>query len=313
MTRQGMQAIVLGSGSAVPDPVRGNPSHAVVVDGRVLLFDCGERATVNLVRAGINPNHVDHLFFTHLHWDHIADFNYLLISTWNCGKSSVLNVFGPVGTQRTVDGFLAAHHLDVEFVRRFVASLPAHVIDRPLPAPPLSVVEIHEGLVAETDLFRVTAREVVHLNALGFEHSSYGYRVDSQYGSVAISGDTEPCDAIVELARDVDVLLYECTFLEEVMARRRMRGHSGPRGAGRVAAAAGARKLVLTHLGPYDSPQAAVDMASMYYGPRRGPEIWSTILRDAASEYTGPVIVGEDVMVFDIEPRADADSAARHP
>ena len=70
-----MKVVVVGSGSALPDPSRGNPSQAVVVDGEVLLFDCGERATVNLVRAGINPMNVDHVFLTHLHWDHMVDIN----------------------------------------------------------------------------------------------------------------------------------------------------------------------------------------------------------------------------------------------
>jgi ribonuclease Z len=266
-----------------------------VVDGEVLLFDCGERATVNLIRAGINPIEVDHLFFTHLHWDHIVDFGYLVMTTWNCGRSRTLKVYGPPGTRRMTDHMLAMHEVDVEFVGRFLASLPAHITARPQPEPPLEVFEIGEGTVLETGSFKVSACEVVHINRL-MDHACFAFRVDSAYGSVAISGDTEPCDAMVELAHGVDLLIHECTFLEDVIAQREMRGHSGPRGAGRVAKRAGARKLVLTHLGPYDSLQPAVDMASMYYGPRRGPEIWSTILRDAMAEYEGPVILAEDAM-----------------
>ena len=79
-----------------------------------------------------------------------------------------------------------------------------------------------------------------------------------------------------------------------------MRGHSGPRGAGRVARAARVQRLALTHLGPFDSPAAAVEMASMYYGPRRGPDVWSQILREASREYDGPIVVGEDAMEFQI-------------
>lgn len=300
---RGMKVVVVGSGSALPDPSRGNPSQAVVVDGEVLLFDCGERATVNLIRAGFSPMDVDHVFLTHLHWDHMVDCNYLFFSTWNCGKTS-LNIYGPVGTERMVAGMLEMHHLDVEFVKRFVASLPDHITDRPTPEPSIGVKEIREGTVLETDKFKVTAREVEHIQILGFEKSSYGFRVDTEYGSAAISGDTGPCDAMVELARDVDILVHECTFLEEVMEYREMRGHSGPRGAGSVARRAGAKKLVLTHLGPYDSHPAAVKMASMYYGERRGPEIWSKILADAKSEFDGPIVIGEDAMVFDL-PRGD--------
>ncbi len=61
----GMKACILGSGSALPDPERGNPSQAIVVDDEIVLIDCGERTTVNLVTAGINPLDVDYFFFTH--------------------------------------------------------------------------------------------------------------------------------------------------------------------------------------------------------------------------------------------------------
>ena len=309
---KGMSVVLLGAGSAVPDPVRGNPSQAVVIDGEVIVVDCGERATVNLVRAGINPLDVNYLFITHLHWDHMVDYNYLLFSTWNCGKSTPIKVYGPVGTKRMSDGMLEAHHIDVEFVKRYIAQLPDHITNRPLPDPPVQVEEIHEGTIVETDKFKVTSREVVHLQPLGFERSSYAYRIDSEYGSAAFSGDTEPCDAMVELSKDVDVLVHECTFLEDILDYRQntegkkgaekvaWTGHTGPRGAGYIAKRAGAKKLVLTHLGPYDSPPAAIEMASMYYGPRRGPQIWSQILGEAKENFEGPIVIGEDAMVISV-------------
>jgi ribonuclease BN (tRNA processing enzyme) len=77
-----------------------------------------------------------------------------------------------------------------------------------------------------------------------------------------------------------------------------MWSHSGPAGAGRVAQAAGVRTLVLTHLGPYTSAQPAVDMASMYYGPRRDPGIWDRIVADARREFSGEVILGRDALVI---------------
>src|SRR6266576_2162418 len=93
------------------------------------------------------------------------------------------------------------------------------------------------AVVVETSAYRVTAAEVRHLNLLGFQHADWAYRVDSEYGSVAYSGDTVPCTEMVELARGVDVLVHEATFLEEIIEARApaWTGHSGPRGAGRVA------------------------------------------------------------------------------
>jgi ribonuclease Z len=287
-----MQLIVIGSGSAVPDPIRGNPSIAVVVEGETLLFDCGERATVNLVRAGVNPLEIDQVFFTHLHWDHIADFNYFLMTVWNCGKSE-LRVFGPSGTQEMVDGFMAAHHFDIRFVEELAKVIPNASLN---PQLDVAVTGLEPGVVLETATYRVTAAEVQHLRTLGFERSDWAYRVDSEHGSVAYSGDTGPCDEMVELARDVDVLVHEAAFLDEIIEERSMEGHSGPRGAGRIARMAGAKKLVLTHLGPYDSYDKAIEMAELYYGKRRGPEVWSKMIRDAAAEYDGPIVISNDAM-----------------
>ncbi len=60
------------------------------------------------------------------------------------------------------------------------------------------------------------------------------------------------------------------------------------------------KKLVLTHLGPYTSAQPAIDMASMYYGKRRSPEIWDKIVQDAKKNFSGQVVLAEDAMVIDI-------------
>lgn len=295
-----LRVIIVGSGSALPDPLRANPSIAVAVEEEILLFDCGERATVNLVRSGINPNRINHLFFSHLHWDHIADFNYLVMTTWNSGRPVPLRVFGPSGTRAMTEGMLSFHALDVEFVRRLVESLPEHICDRPPSEAPLEVKEFDAGTVLETDRFRVTAAEVVHLETLDFSKTCYAFRIDTEYGSVAISGDTEPCDSMIELARGVDLLVHEASFLEETLVFRKMRGHSGPRGAGRVAREAGAKKLVLTHLGPYDSFPAAREMAGMYYDMSHGPEVWSKILREASQEFPGPVILGQDCLELSV-------------
>jgi ribonuclease Z len=296
-----MTLAILGSGSAVPDPERGNPSQAVVVDGRTLLFDCGERTTVNLVRAGINPLDVDALFFTHLHWDHISDFGYFALSSWNCGRRRQLPIFGPAGTAAMVDACLfGVHKADVDYLRSYLRALPPQVVDRPSAEPPFVVHEIDVGWTLEDGGVRVLTGTVEHHQRLGLP--SIAYRVESRYGVVVISGDTAPCDDVIELARGADVLVHDAAFLEEIIEERQMWSHSGPVGAGRVAAAAGVKTLVLTHLGPYTSAAPSVAMASMYYGERRGPEIWDEIVARARSQFEGEVILGRDGLVLEVGP-----------
>jgi ribonuclease Z len=294
-----MTLAILGSGSAVPDPERGNPSQAVVVDGTTLLFDCGERTTVNLVRAGINPLDVDALFFTHLHWDHISDFGYFALSSWNCGRRRELPIFGPPGTAAMVDASIhGVHKADVEFLRGYVRALPDHVADRPSEEPPFVVHEIDVGWSWEHDGLRVLTGAVEHHQRVGM--ASVAYRVESSYGVVVLSGDTAPCDSVVELARGADVLVHDAAFLDEIIEEREMWSHSGPTGAGRVAEQAGVRTLVLTHLGPYTSPAPSIAMASMYYGDARGPEVWDEIVARAKAQFGGEVVLGRDALVLEV-------------
>lgn len=297
----GMRVKILGAGSALPDPVRGNPSQAVLVDDEALLFDCGERTTVNLVSAGINPLDINHLFLTHLHWDHIVDLNYLLMTTWYCGRSKALNIYGPPGTREMTDAMLEAHAMDLRSRKALNDSLKGAQVEECFQAGPVfDIKRLESGVVLDTESYTVKAALVRHIDLLGFQRSCWGFRVESEYGTVALSGDTEPCQEIVDLAQGVDLLIYECTFLDDTIASREMRGHSGPSGAGRVAHAAGVKKLVLNHLGPFDSSAAAVEMASMYYGDRRGPEVWSEIIRETARFYDGPIVLGEDAMEIEV-------------
>jgi ribonuclease Z len=295
----GMKAVILGSGSAVPDPDRGNPSQAVIIDDEVLLFDCGERTTINLIKAGINPNDVKHLFLTHLHWDHMSEFGYLVISTWNCGRRDTLKVYGPNGTEAmAASSIYGTHKADFDFVRAYIKKLPEHITNKPSNDPAVEAKDIDVGWVLETDNFKVIAGQVEHHQCVGMP--SVGYRVESKYGVVAISGDTSPCQGMIDLAKGADVLIHDTAFLDEIVEERQMWSHSGPTGAASVAKAAGVKKLVLTHLGPYTSWPATIEMGSMYYGPRRGPEIWDEIVACAEKVFDGEVVLASDALVIDV-------------
>ena len=65
---------------------------------------------------------------------------------------------------------------------------------------------------------------------------------------IVLTGDTRPCAATIEAARDADLLIHEATFADEEAARALETGHSTAREAAEVAKAAGARRLVLTHI-----------------------------------------------------------------
>ena len=307
---KGMHIVITGSGSALVDPYRGNASQAVVIDGQILQFDCGRKAMDNLALAGINPVDVDFLFFTHLHFDHIATYDYFVISSWIAGRQQPFRVFGPRGTQEmSRSAIFEMHKVDMEFVKHLIDSWPDGGTQPPVGQPPVDVKDREAGLVVETDRFKVTAIETPHYRSMGVR--SLGYRVDCQWGSVVISGDTAPSAELTTLARGADVLIHECVIPDPEMTqggkfnamgedKGRPEGHTSPAQLGRIAEQAGVKKLVATHLPPYTSSDAAVAMSAKYYGPRRGPEIWSAFLASMKRHYRGPVILASDGLVLKV-------------
>ncbi len=301
---QGMQVVITGSGSALIDPKRGGASQAVLVDGTILLFDCGRRAMDNLAAAGINPVDVDYVFFTHLHFDHIATYGYFVVSSWIAGRRGAFKVFGPPGTKAMSDGALyGMHQMDVEFVKKRVRD---PVPMQAEPEPPVEVSHVSAGAVVETDKFKVTAALTPHLTSMGKE--SYAYRIDSSYGSVVISGDTGPADSVIELAKGADMLIHECTFAPDGMTvggsfnsrKKPSTGHTAPSELGELAQEAGVKKVVATHVGPFTSGEAAIEMSRQYFGEPVGPEIWMELTHQIRANFDGPVILAEDGMVLDI-------------
>mgnify|MGYP000691814376 CR=1 FL=1 len=66
--------------------------------------------------------------------------------------------------------------------------------------------------------------------------------------ALAIFGDTGPCDAALELAKGVDVMVHEATLDMAMEAKANSRGHSSTRQAAALAREAGVGKLIITHV-----------------------------------------------------------------
>jgi ribonuclease Z len=313
---RGMHVIITGSSSALPDPERGNASAAVAVEGHLLQFDCGRGAMEGLCRVGINPLDVDCLFFTHLHFDHIATYGYFVISSWMGGRQTVIDVYGPSGTQAMSTNMIeAAHAVDVAFIGHVLDAWPDSIPERPLRDLPVRVTEVEaRGLVLETPAFSVRAVETPHYREMGI--ISFGYRVDSEYGSVVVTGDGRPSPQMVELARGADLIVHECAKPDPGMISsgkfaatneghypdldgQPTGGHTTPRWLGEFARNAEVKKVVVTHLPAIACAPAAAAMSRLYTGGEViGEQIWDAFLTSIRASFAGEVVIARDGMVF---------------
>lgn len=101
-----MQIILRGTGTPVLDTARQQSALLVDFDGKKLLFDARRGVTSQMARAGIQPQHVDAVFITHHHYDHISNLGEFLLTAWHNGRETPLNIYGPRGTVEIVAALL---------------------------------------------------------------------------------------------------------------------------------------------------------------------------------------------------------------
>ncbi|MGE5100044.1 MAG: MBL fold metallo-hydrolase [Deltaproteobacteria bacterium] len=275
--------VLLGTaGGPRPRTTRSAPAQAIVVDDTVYVVDCGNGVARQLVLANLPLRAVRHIFITHHHSDHNADYGNLILLAWAAGLHTPLDSWGPPPLVRMTDLFFEMNATDIR----------ARTVDeRRIPLRPL--VRAHEvhggGPVMQDENVRVTAALVHHPPIV----PAFAYRFDAADRSIVVSGDTTPSDSLVALARRADILVHEALFDEAAVDRlvasvpnasdlRRsiLSHHTTAEEAGRVAAEAQVGTLVLSHLIPAEDPEVTEAM-------------WSDAAR---KHFGGRVIVGKDLM-----------------
>lgn len=233
-----MEICFLGTGAPYPDPQRGSSAIFVEVGSAKILLDCGRACVQQMARLRIAPASITHCFLTHAHYDHVADYALLVLTSWRFGRHHTLRVYGPPGTQAMSDAlFNEAYKIDIAARKALQKQDTGGDID-------LHVAELRHGAVVEGEGWRVRAIEVVHWPI----PISLGFLVEGDGKRIFFSGDTAPCTAVREAAAGVDLLIHEAMYFPPDSGH--YRSHSHPAKVGEVAHQAGAKQLVLTHLQP---------------------------------------------------------------
>ena len=276
--------ILLGTGGG-PRPRRASsaPAQVIIVNGAAYVVDCGDGVARQLVSAGVPLPTVRHVFLTHQHSDHNADYGNLLLLAWTSGLRTRVDTWGPPPLEQMTSLFLELNAYDIQVRMEDEGRIPL----RPL-------IHAHEltesGLVFEDENVRVRAALVDHPPVV----PAFAYRLDASDRSFVISGDTKPSENLIDLARGADVLVHDAFYpaaidrlVEKVPNASRLKQsilshHTSAEDAGRVAQAARVDTLVLSHLIPADDP-AVTD------------QMW---IDAASAHFEGKVVVGRDLLAL---------------
>jgi len=245
------ELIVIGSGTGIPSLRRGAPGLIVISDSTCLLIDSGSGTLGRMLEVGVTYQDPDLLLYTHIHPDHVSDLVPILFACKYAElprEKELLCIGGP--------GFKSYF----EKLKNLYGSWIEPQSYR------LTIKEISQEALVYRDL-RILSSPMAHIS------ESVGYRIEFKDGkSIAISGDTDYCQNIIDLAFKVDLLVLECSFPDG----KKVEGHLTPSFAGRIALESRCKRLLLTHLYP------VCDQFD--------------ILNQCRQVYPGQIILGEDFM-----------------
>jgi ribonuclease BN (tRNA processing enzyme) len=239
-----MEITVVGSGTVVPRLNRRQSCVVVEMSGETLVFDLGSGAMRGMLHAGLDPFAVDRIFFTHFHPDHTVDVVPLLFSIKYGAeeeRTRPLCLTGP------------------EPFRSFWDSLTDVWGEFMVGDYPTRVSELPHDCTSPLDLpgCRLSWSPAQH------RPESIAYRLETEDGGFAYTGDTEYSELVVDLARGARTLLVECSFPDDSPVP----GHLTPSSAARIASEAGVERVVLTHIYPTaDELDLAAEVGRGYDG-----------------------------------------------
>ena len=274
--------VLLGTGGG-PRPRPGSMSTAQVIIANDVPYvvDCANGVPRQLVLAGVALAKVRHVFVTHHHSDHNADYGNLLLLAWASGLRTRVDTWGPPPLEKITRLFfeMSAPDIDVRIAD-----------EGRVPLVPL--IHPHEitqdGPVMQDENVKVTAARVEH----PLVPDAFAYRFDAPDRSIVISGDTHRSDNLVRLARGAHVLVHEAMWVPGVdrlvafspnattLKKHIIDSHTPVEEVGQVAAAAGVKTLVLSHLVPAQDD-------------RLTDQMWIDLAR---AHFKGQIIVAKDLM-----------------
>ena len=237
-----MQITILGAGTGLPFKAHSPAGHLVRIQEQPLLVDLGPGTLSRLEAAGVSYRDLETILLTHLHADHTLDLALLLQnfdSTPNWIRTERLRLIGCRGL--------------ANFYQRLMDAYPGI-------APSTFPLELRELGEERLDFPGWSASSFF----TGHTPSSLGYRIEAEGKVVAFSGDATLSPGLLELARQADLFVCECSFPGVIP----LEGHLAAIQVGRVAREAGVKRLFLVHLYPPAREVNLVDQVRTEYdGP----------------------------------------------
>ena len=235
-----------------------------------MMFDCGEGTQRQLIYAKISPMKISKIFITHFHGDHILGLPGLIQSMNFRGRDKKLTIYGPKGLNVLKESIFSLGYCKIEFPIEFIEIgseivektedyiIKSQEVNHLVPSLAYSIEELKKP--------RFLRQKAIELGvpvgpAFGKLHNGQEVEIDGKIikpeqvlgpprkgRKITYSGDTTPCEEMIELAKDSTLLIHESTYVREDSDKAEENYHSTSSDAASIAKKSNSKKLILTHI-----------------------------------------------------------------
>ncbi|MCQ6963057.1 ribonuclease Z [Methanolobus chelungpuianus] len=266
-----LRVIFLGTGGSLPTPERNPAAIMINREGELLLFDCGEGTQQQMMRAKTGMKSLSSIFITHFHADHILGIPGLIQTMSFQGRTEPLKIYGPHHVHEFARILSALGYYKLRFEIDAVDLEPGDVVKRDgysihALKTHHSVPSIGYALIEDERVGRFNRERAIELGVPPgplFSKLHRGEQVEVKGRiilpeevvgeprpgrKIVYSGDTRPCQEVLEASRDADLLIHDATLANDQQEWALESMHSTAEEAARLAKEANVSRLILTHI-----------------------------------------------------------------
>jgi ribonuclease Z len=274
MTAGDFRVTLLGTGVPIPSPDRFGPCTLIEAGDQKFLIDAGRGATIRLYQLKLPIGRIDVQLLTHFHSDHTSGVPDVWLTGWLESyfgtRKTPYRVIGPSGARDLIENLERAYALDIK-IRTADEKLP-------LAGIATDVTEFdRDGVVYEEGGVKVIAFEVDHGDVI---KPCYGYRFEYGGRVAVFSSDTRYNHNVIKYGAGADLLVHEVASARPELMRE---------------------TYVQRIIGHQTTPKLAAYTHVVLLGSERiPPPTLDDIVAETRRTYSGPLVVGEDLMAFEI-------------
>lgn len=239
-----LKLTVLGSGTGWIRLDRNAPGYLVSLEDEfTLLLDCGYGVFKQILKIGRRLEEVSAIFVSHFHPDHVSDLIPFFFATrYSLGYKRILPL-----ELYAAQGFLTFFELLKKAFNNWIEP-PSYLLK-------ITELPLTEGYEFSMGPFKARTSPVKH------NLESLALRLEYKDKVLVYSGDTGYCKSLINLAREADLLIVECSNSEDL----KVEIHLSPEEIGMIARDARVKTLLVSHFYPHSEKKENLDIIKKYF------------------------------------------------